>query len=61
MRLFELTTLLLNAQIEYFLPDFALAGVEFLQGKFLNFGDFHGALFCRVMTRDEASAHRQLV
>ena len=61
VRLLELATLLLNAQVEYFLPDLALAGVEFLECEFLDFGDFHGALFCGVVTREEACAHGELV
>jgi hypothetical protein len=45
----ELTALLLNAQIEYFLSHFALAHFEFSDGQFLDFSDFHGGLLCRVV------------
>ena len=46
---FELTTLLLNAQIEYFLSRLALARFELSYGQFLDFSDFHDGLFCRVV------------
>jgi hypothetical protein len=49
VRLFQLARLLLNPQVENFLPHFAFARLEFFDGEFLNLGDFHSQLFRGAM------------
>jgi hypothetical protein len=45
----ELTALLLDAQIEYFLSHVPLARFELSNCQFLDFSDFHDGLLCRVV------------
>lgn len=64
-RVFQLADLLLDAQVEHFLAQFAAAGAQFLDGKLAEFLDLHNSCGSVGLdgggAGDEAGAQAELV